>query len=141
MNNFRQFLSQASSLPLRFVLEGEQLVPNDFHVTEVKKVSIDAMDCGGNSDSWQEVVVQLWSPEGKHDVAAMTAGKFLDIVQRTGYSALLDSLVLRFEYGDANTPAVQYDFKQVVESEGWLEVTLARPLVACKPRLAGQSCC
>lgn len=141
MNDFRQLLTQASNLPLRFMVEGQQLVPNDFHVTEVKKVSIDAMDCGGNSDSWQEVVVQLWSPEGKNDVAAMTAGKFLDIVQRTGYSDLLDSLVLRFEYGDASTPAVQYDFRQVVQAEEWLEVALARPLVACKPRLAGNSCC
>lgn len=143
MKNFSESLQEASHLSLKFTLRGRPFVPSDFHVTEVKKVTTEAMDCGGKSDSWQELVIQLWSPKGEKDATPMTARKFLDIVEVTGYQALLDTLPLRFEYGDARLPAVQYHLHQIIQTDTHLEIELKPPAVACKPRAAGDlnSCC
>lgn len=145
MATVTETLHNHATKPLRFVVAGEQRIPNDFHVTEIKKVSVDALDCGGNHAQWQELVVQLWSPEGKNDVIAMTAGKFVAILEKMAAVELLDSPTVRFEYGDATSPAVQYNLGTLHGSDTALEISLEPPYVACKPRLAptrgGSSCC
>ena len=84
------YLGASSEKALRFLLDGKQLVPNDFHVTEVKHVSVNSLDCGGGSRAWREFVIQLWSPEGDNGQDAMTAGKLLSILAKANASDLLD---------------------------------------------------
>lgn len=122
-----------SSKPLRFVLGGEQLVPNDFHVTEVKRVAVESLDCGGGRNAWQELVVQLWSPKADNARPAMTAAKFSSILARAGALELLDQEPLRFEYGAAGSPAVQYLFERMGSEGNTVDVHLVPPHVACKP--------
>lgn len=44
-------LEAAPAKPLWFALNGPQLVPNDFHVVEVKKAPIESLDCGGGASA------------------------------------------------------------------------------------------
>lgn len=126
-------LGASSGKALRFLLDGKQLVPNDFHVTEVKRVTVASLDCGGGASTWQELVIQLWSPSGDNSQEALTAGKFLGILAKANASDLLDGNALRFEYGGPGEPAVQYHVGGVESKGETLEVHLTPPRVACKP--------
>lgn len=107
-------LAAASTKPLRFTVNGQQLVPNDFHVTEIKKVSIESLDCGGGASAWQELVIQLWSPRGDDTPQAMTAEKFSTIMAKANALPLLDGEHVRFEYAPLGQPAVQYALSGLV---------------------------
>lgn len=126
-------LEASSGKAMRFLLNGKQLVPNDFHVTEVKRVTVASLDCGGGSSTWQELVVQLWSPKDDDGQDAMTAEKFLGILAKADASGPLDGAALRFEYGGPGEPAVQYHLSKVESEDETLDVHLTPPRVACKP--------
>ena len=120
--------------PLEFWLDGVPLVGPGYHVTEVKAVSIEAMDCGGKAATWRETVIQLM--DGTADDAAggfMSNRKFLAIYDRvTSKIPVRDEAQVRFEYGNAIMPAVQY---HVTGMEAQLErivVQLRTPGVQCK---------
>lgn len=127
------YLKSSSNKPLRFMLNDTQLVPNDFHVTEVKRVTVESLDCGGGASAWQELMIQPWSPGGDGAQTAMTAAKFLSILAKAEALDLLDGNPLRFEYGDTGKPAVQYHFDQIASEGETLDIHLAPPHVACKP--------
>ncbi len=126
-------LETSSTKPLKFIAEGRQLVPNDFHVTEIKRVSVESLDCGGGSRAWQELVIQLWSPRGDDTPQAMTAGKFAKILAKADALPLLDGEHVRFEYAPLGQPAVQYTLSGLSATGETLEVELTPPHVACKP--------
>lgn len=131
-------LESAPDKPLRFLLYGEQLIPNDFHVTEIKRVTVESLDCGGGASTWKELVVQLWSPKGNNTQTAMHAAKFSSILARAGALDLLGSDPLRFEYGDAGSPAVQYHFERIDSTGETVDVYLMPPHVTCKPHERAQ---
>lgn len=69
--------------PLQFHLHGTLLVPAGYHVTEVKAVTIEAMDCGGHANAWRETVIQLMDGNAEEASAGfMTNRKFLAIYDR-----------------------------------------------------------
>ena len=40
------------------------LVGANYHITEVKHIKVDSVDCGARVDNWNETIVQLWeSPD------------------------------------------------------------------------------
>ncbi len=135
------FTAQFEAAPaksLRFTVDGQQLVPNDFHVTEIKKVSIESLDCGGGASAWEELVIQLWSPRGDDTPEPMTVGKFASILAKADALPLLDGEHVRFEYAPVGQPAVQYALSRINAEGDALEVELIAPYVACKPIERGQ---
>ena len=131
-------LKAAPAKALRFTVAGQQLVPNDFHVTEIKKVSIDSLDCGGGASAWEELVIQLWSPRGDDTPAPMTVEKFSSILAKADALPLLDGKHVRFEYAPVGQPAIQYTLNGIDTEGDALEVQLIAPYVACKPIERGQ---
>ena len=131
-------LEAAPAKPLRFTVGGQQLVPNDFHVTEIKKVSIESLDCGGGASAWEELVIQLWSPRGDATPQPMTVEKFSKILAKADALPLLDGEHVRFEYAPLGQPAVQYAVSGLSAAGDALEVELIPPYVACKPIERGQ---
>ena len=131
-------LAAAPAKPLRFTVDGQQLVPNDFHVTEIKKVSIDSLDCGGGASAWEELVIQLWSPRGDDTPAPMTVEKFSSILAKADALPLLDGEHVRFEYAPVGQPAIQYTLRGLGAEGDALEIQLTAPYVACKPIERGQ---
>lgn len=145
------YLESSSGKAMRFLLQGKQLIPNDFHVTEIKRLTVESLDCGGGASAWRELVIQLWSPRGDNTQAAMTAAKFLSILAKANALDHLDGSSLRFEYGGIGEPAVQYHFDYIASEDETLGVHLTPPYVACKPHerarfselsiVQGEACC
>lgn len=125
--------------PLQFHLHGEVLVPAGYHVTEVKAVTIEAMDCGGKANAWHETVIQLMDGSAEEAKAGfMTNRKFLAIYDRVvKHIPVRDEAEVRFEYGNATTPAMQYHVTHVDIAAEQITVHLRTPGVQCK---AGDSC-
>lgn len=125
--------------PLEFWLHGQRLLPPGYHLTEIGAVQHEAVDCGGRASRWRETVVQLM--DGTPAEAArgfMSTRKALAIWERVGRAIALDAdAPLRFEYGNAHTPALRYRAERVEEHSGRVVVHLALPGVQCK---AGDAC-
>lgn len=121
-------------------------VPVGFHLTEVRALAVEGMDCGGRADRWFETHFQLWHPQlwppGGRDGHRLTAGKFLRIVERVRSAVpLRDAAAARIEWGDAARSAVLYPVSGVGEAGGVLTVSLSSPRVTCKAgdRRAGEA--
>lgn len=125
--------------PLEFHLHGTLLVPAGYHVTEVKAVTIEAMDCGGKAASWRETIVQLMDGSAEDAKAGfMTNRKFLAIYDRVvKHIPVHGDAEVRFEYGNLAVPAMQYHVSQVEIQPERVVVHLRTSGVQCK---AGDSC-
>lgn len=135
-------LSELRALPQRpllFQLHGETLVPAGYHVTEVKAVTIEAMDCGGKANAWRETVIQLMDGSAEEARAGfMTNRKFLTIYDRVvKHIPVRQEAEVRFEYGNATTPAMQYHVAHVETQPERVVIHLRTPGVQCK---AGDAC-
>ena len=136
----KQFLTQLSNYPeapLLFEFQPGQYVGMAYHITEIKNTHVDSVDCGANTHSFDQTVVQLWISEGEEArdyMSATKAKKIFDIVQTK--TTLLDDAEILFEYGDADTPVIVYPVDQVIQKGERLIVQLKQPQTACKPRLA-----
>ncbi len=74
----------------------------NYHITEVKHVAIDSVDCGAGVDSWRETIIQLWeSPKEKEKTEFMSVLKALGILNKVGSMKpyTLDAEV-KFEYSN-----------------------------------------
>ncbi|WP_291431241.1 DUF6428 family protein [Deinococcus sp.] len=143
---FLETVRQSARLPLEFRLNRRTLVPAGYHVTEVKAVTIESMDCGGQANTWKETVVQLMdgTPEEARE-GFMTTQKFLSIYDRVAARIPVHgSSELRFEYGNVSTPATQYHLISVDVQPERVVVELQLPGVMCKATGAssqqGQCC-
>lgn len=76
---WQAFKSTLEASP-NFEYQQGQKVDASFHITEIKQASIVSVDCGGQMNSWTEVIVQLWEPPVKEAERPMTVSKALQIV-------------------------------------------------------------
>lgn len=143
---FLDAIRAVSPRPLEFRLYGETLVPAGYHVTEVKAVSIESMDCGGKANTWRETVIQLMdgSP-AEAQQGFMTTQKFLSIYDRVVARVPVHAEAeVRFEYGNVTAPAMQFHVASVDVQPEQVVVDLRHPGVMCKASGASSSegqCC
>lgn len=144
--SFLQTVRDAPEVPLEFRLNGQTLVPAGYHVTEVKTVTIESMDCGGKANAWKETVVQLM--DGTPDEARagfMTTRKFLSIYDQVAVRIPVQGTAeIRFEYGNVSSPAMQYQLVSVNVQPERVVAELQLPGVMCKATGASSSagqCC
>jgi len=80
-----KILEQHQDKALMFEYAPNQFVGANYHITEVKHVTVDSVDCGSGTDFWKETIIQLWeSPSeiGKRDF--MSVYKALSILKKVG---------------------------------------------------------
>ena len=139
---------------LLFEYAPNQLVGANYHITEVKHVKIDAVDCGANTDAWNETIIQLWeSPSEIGKTEYMTAFKALSILNKVGTMKAYDmDAMVKFEYSNSlfHTAQLHVVGAQVIENN--LIFRLSVEATDCKakdecgvpePAMAGEqsSCC
>lgn len=85
------------------------LVGANYHITEVKHIKIDSVDCGSGTDSWNETIIQLWeSPEEIGKTAFMKVSKALAILEKVGQMKAYDlEAEVKFEYSNVNFHTAQ----------------------------------
>ncbi len=133
-NEFISGLRARPNNQLIFVdLEGHT-VHSGYHLTELKAASFETVDCGGQTNRWQETIVQLWVPSHATN-EYMTAAKFLKIFEKVrGMIPLNLNAEVRIEYGDENFFPSTYHVRSVARDQTTTRVLLEPPRASCKAR-------
>lgn len=133
-NEFIAVLRQHADAPLHFGDGFGHAVQAGYHLTEIKAAHFDTVDCGGETNRWNEAIVQLWVPEDEDD-SYMTAQKFLKIFDKVSAQVPIDNdAELRIEYGDGNMFPSVYHVQSMTYAAGELHVLLEAPATTCKAR-------
>jgi len=132
-----EFISTLRAAPdnqLVFVNARGDTVHGGYHLTELKAASFETVDCGGQTNRWQETIVQLWVPPDPDD-EYMTAAKFLKIFDKVrGMIPLNFDAEFRVEYGDENFFPSTYYVDSVTSDHATTRVLLEPPRATCKAR-------
>jgi len=129
---FLENLGQHSRKHLVFEYGGKTVAPG-YHVTEIMNVTYETMDCGGQANFWRETVIQLQGPGSKDRPEFMSTDKFLSIYHRVAASVpVRPDSEIRLEYGDTQTPAIQYHVDSLETNGDSVVVRLSPPGVTCK---------
>lgn len=95
-------LEQYKDKELVFEYLPNQFVAPNYHITEVKHISVDSVDCGAQTDSWKETVIQLWeSPMEIDKTNHMSVLKALGILNKVGkMKSYISNAEIKFEYSN-----------------------------------------
>ena len=131
-----QLLENHKDTALLFEYSTGQLVGANYHITEVKHIKIDSVDCGSQTDAWNETVIQLWeSPSEIGKTEYMGTRKALSILEKVGTMKAydLDSEV-KFEYSNSLFHTAQLFVNDYDLSNNQLIFKLAIEKTDCKAK-------
>ncbi|MGB1041491.1 MAG: DUF6428 family protein [Flavobacteriales bacterium] len=100
-SEFLTVLEQNPNKKLQFEYHKGQFAREDFHITEIKNVTYDTVDCGGIRNEWSETIVQLWEnqkPDGNY-VDTSRALHIADSVEKV--RPTFKDTEIKFEYGNS----------------------------------------
>lgn len=141
-SHFVQLLKDFPELGLEFQIEEEKTIAPTFHITEIKNVSIESVDCGGRPDSYKETVVQLMvNPEEKIR-RPWTASKALSIFKKVDEMKPIEgNTEIFFEYGDETLRTSHYSVSVAETDKDKLTLRLFAKPTVCKPSLGVDAAC
>lgn len=137
-------LKENPELGVEFEVESGNFVKPTFHITEVKNVQIESVDCGGNPDSYKQTIVQLMVNPLEKLRKPWTAKKVLDIFDKVGKVKPMDEdAEVFFEYGDLNMRTSHFSIEDIVFLNGNIRIELFAKPTVCKPSLNpnARQCC
>ncbi len=111
-----------------------------YHVTEFKASDVNSVDCGGNSNHWQEFTLHITAPVKTSPAKEyMSVEKFLDIYKKVATVAMsstninsIDKALIRVEYANTNGIAISYIVDTIEITEDSLIVKTLAPGTTCK---------
>lgn len=132
---FLAALRASPSLPVVF-RAAAGTISSHYHLTEVKRVAYETMDCGAMTHRWAETQFELWVPPLVGALPGrdhLPAGKFLAIIDRVEKELPLDGTTdARIFVALGDQGAALYDISSVAASEGRLVVALTPDRARCK---------
>jgi len=131
---FLQTLESNRNSSLLFEYTPGQLVGANYHITEVKHISVDSVDCGAQTDAWKETVIQLWeSPSELGKTEYMTSHKALEILNKVGEMKPYDlHSEVKIEYSNSLFHTAQLFVSDFELANGKLLFKLAIEKTNCK---------
>lgn len=110
----------------------------DFHITEIKKCAIEAVNCGGGLEYWNESILQLWeNPFATEIQRPMTAEKALSIIRKVEKAhPLHDDSLVRFEYGNHRFHTCVQSVSATTSNARMLILSLGEVKADCKDKEA-----
>lgn len=145
-SEFISALRRSPKKELLFTNTKGAAVHRGYHLTEIKAVTYDTVDCGAQKNRWNETILQLWVPTTADD-DYMSAGKFVSIYDKVRKLVSIDEEAeVRIEYGDETFFPTAYYVSNFSENEKELRAILEPPATTCKARdrirnSASESCC
>jgi hypothetical protein len=133
---FLKSLRENHDKELVFEYRKDFFVPMAYHITEVKNVHIDAVDCGGRPSEDFQTIVQLWvsgDEQADRNMLTEKALKIFDIVD--GMKPMRGDADILFEWGDEYLPTSNYRIHELEITDNQLVVKMFVPPTACKPKL------
>ncbi len=123
------------ALPVVFRSAAGTISPQ-YHLTEVKRVAYETMDCGAATHRWAETHLELWVPPLAGALPGrghLPAGKILAIVDRVERELPLDGTTdVRALVALGDQGAALHDVAAVTAAEGRLWVDLTPDRTRCK---------
>ena len=125
-----------SDKSLIFEFMPNQLVGANYHITEVKHIKIDSVDCGAQADAWNETIIQLWeSPNELDKTEYMSVYKALGILNKVGQMKAYDlDAEVKFEYSNATFHTAQLFVNDFEIRNNDLIIKLAVEKTDCKAK-------
>lgn len=119
---------------LLFEYSNDKFVGANYHLTEVKNVSFDTVDCGGRPDNWKETHLQLWeSPKEIGKIDFMTVDKILSIIKIVdGIKPLDVETTIKIEYGNVDFHTSVMDIDSIESTTDKLIIKLYTEATLCK---------
>jgi hypothetical protein len=138
LNEFKTLLDEHTGKTLTFKYTKGGYVDPDFHITEIKKCAIEAVNCGGGTEYWDETIIQLYeNPYATEMGDPMTTKKALEIIQRVEKERpLIHDSLLRFEYGNQKFHTCIQSVSAVTSDASKLVVSLGEVKADCKDKEA-----
>jgi len=133
---FLEILAANQDKSLLFEYTPGNFVGANYHITEVKNISIESVNCGGGTEEWKETIIQLWeSPLEKDKTVFMSTYKALSILKKVGRITpyVLDSEV-KFEYSSPTFHTAQLFVNDYELIDKNLIVKLAVEKTDCKAK-------
>lgn len=134
-SSFLTALRAHANLPLVF-RTGPEIVNPGYHLTEVKRVAYETMDCGAMTHRWSETQFEIWVPALEKLVPGrghMAAEKFLRIIDRVEAELPLDAdATARIHASFKGQLAALYDIDAVTAQDGKLWIELSPDRTRCK---------
>jgi len=123
---------------LLFEYTDGMFVGANYHITEVKHVTIDAVDCGAGADSWNETIIQLWeSPNEQEQTEYMSVLKALGILNKVGKIKSYNfNAEVKFEYSNHTFHTAQLFVNDFEINNSFLIFKLAVRKTDCKAKEA-----
>lgn len=133
---FLTLLNEHPNKSLIFEYKEGQLVGQNYHITEVKNVTVDSVDCGAGTDFWKESIIQLWErPLEGERMEYMPAGKALEILDKVDRLKPMEKEVeVKFEYSNPKFHTAQLYVNEYVLFEDKLVMKLGVQKTDCKAR-------
>ena len=133
---FFDLLGQHTSKDLLFEYAPNQFVGANYHITEVKHITVDSVDCGAQTDAWKETIVQLWeSPLEKGKTDYMTVLKAQGILNKVGrMKPYVNDAEIKMEYSNANFHTAQLFVNDFEIQDNNLIIKLAIQKTDCKAK-------
>ena len=137
---FFNTLKRNSDKALLFEYEPDKFVKANYHITEIKNHTIESVDCGGSSNSWQETIVQLWeNPIEIGKRSHLTTTKAAAIFKKVdAIKPLLLETTIKFEYGNKSFHTANLPVETIIENDKSIIVKLHADVTQCK---ANDTCC
>jgi len=132
---FLNLLNLNHGKELIFEYEKGQVIPKAYHITEVKNVHFESVDCGGFAHDEYQTVVQLWVSEVEKKEKHMETHKALKIMNLVdGVKPLRQDTEIFFEYGRGDLRTSNYSVEKAEVQDDKIVLKMYVEPTACKPR-------
>jgi hypothetical protein len=133
-NHFLEAIAAQPEKELVFEYVPGKTVGANYHITEIKNVSLDTVDCGGRADTWKETVIQLWeNPSEARKTHFMKATKALGILRKVNRIRPMEANAeIKIEYGNPSFHTAQLAVEKVFDDGEYLLVQLFSQETSCK---------
>lgn len=132
---FMELLNSNQGKELIFEYEKGKVIPTAYHITEVKNVHYESVDCGGFVHKEQQTIVQLWVSEKEKKERHMETQKALKIMNLVdGVKPLRGDTEIFFEYGRGDLLKSNYSVQKAEVEEDKVTLKMYVEPTACKPR-------
>ncbi len=131
---FISVLKDNKNKALLFEYVENQFAGTNYHLTEVKNVTFETVDCGGNTNDWKETQIQVWeSPSEVGKEYYLTTDKASDILERVnGIRPLWLETEVKVEFGNAKFHISILSIGSVISESDKLIVKLFTDKTGCK---------
>lgn len=135
-SEFLSVLKQHQDKSLLFEYAPDKFVGANYHITEVKNITIDSVDCGAGTDFWKETIVQLWeSPKEKGKRDFMSVYKALAILNKVDrIKPMVQDAEIKFEYSNEDFHTAQLFVDDYALDNQSLIVKLSVEKTDCKAK-------